>query len=57
MARRLGIIGGGNMGQAIARGAITAHVLRPDEIMVAELDPGKRAELDKLGCPTSDDAC
>ncbi|MHC4079888.1 MAG: pyrroline-5-carboxylate reductase [Planctomycetota bacterium] len=56
MARRLGIIGGGNMGQAIARGAITAHVLRPAEIVVAELDARKREVLDKLGCGTSDNA-
>ena len=44
------------MGQAIARGAITAHVLRPDEIMVAELEPHKRAALDGLGCGTTDNA-
>ncbi|MHC4416442.1 MAG: pyrroline-5-carboxylate reductase [Planctomycetota bacterium] len=56
MACRLGIIGGGNMGLAIARGALTAHVLRPDELIVAELDARKRTELEKLGCTTSDDA-
>ncbi|MHC4211379.1 MAG: NAD(P)-binding domain-containing protein, partial [Planctomycetota bacterium] len=56
MAGRLGIIGGGIMGQAIARGAITAHVLRPNEIIVSELDARKRTEIERLGCPTSDDA-
>jgi pyrroline-5-carboxylate reductase len=53
MAGKLGIIGGGNMGQAIARGAVTAHVLRPGEIMVAEIDPAKREAIAGLGCLTS----
>jgi pyrroline-5-carboxylate reductase len=44
------------MGQAIARGAITAHVIRPDELVVAELDAGKRAEVLKLGCTATHDA-
>ncbi|MHC5028708.1 MAG: pyrroline-5-carboxylate reductase family protein, partial [Planctomycetota bacterium] len=50
MARRLGIIGGGNMGQAIARGAITQRVLERDEIVVVETDVQKHAAIEQLGC-------
>ena len=51
----LGIIGGGNMGAAIVRGCVRARVLRPDEIIVAEIDAAKRNELASLGCQTTDD--
>jgi pyrroline-5-carboxylate reductase len=44
------------MGQAIARGAVTAHVLPPDEIIVAELDAAKRDDLARLGCRTTESA-
>lgn len=42
---RLSIIGGGNMGSAVAAGAIAAEVLTPDEILVVEPDDHKRANL------------
>jgi pyrroline-5-carboxylate reductase len=44
------------MGWAIARGALAARVLHPDEILVAEIDEQKRAELRRLGCAVTDDA-
>jgi pyrroline-5-carboxylate reductase len=50
MGRRLGIIGGGNMGQAIARGAITQRVLERDEIVVVEPDAAKHAAIEQIGC-------
>lgn len=55
MGARLGIIGGGNMGRAIVAGAIQAQVLVPQDVVVAEIDAGRRAELDRLGCRTTDD--
>jgi pyrroline-5-carboxylate reductase len=44
------------MGRAIARGALTAHVLRPGEIIVAEVDEQKRTGLGELGCSVTADA-
>lgn len=56
MAHRLGIIGGGNMGVAIARGAMTAHVIRAGELIVAEPDAERRRTVEALGCATTADA-
>jgi beta-lactamase class A len=50
MPHTLGIIGGGNMGGAIVRGAISRNVLAPDQILVAEIDPERRDAAAKLGC-------
>ena len=52
MTTRLGIIGGGNMGLAIVRGSIEAGVLEPQAIVVAEIDPARRAEVARSGCST-----
>jgi pyrroline-5-carboxylate reductase len=56
MEHRLGIIGGGNMGFAIARGAIAAHLIRAAQVVVAEIDEEKRRDLARLGCATTADA-
>lgn len=55
MRCKLGMIGGGNMGQAIVRGAIDAGVLGPHDVLVAEIDPARRKVLAELGCATTDD--
>jgi len=55
MTYTLGIIGGGNMGQAIVRGAIGAGVIKPARILVAEIDATRREQVGRLGCATSDD--
>ncbi len=47
--RRLFVLGGGNMGGAIVRGAIRAKVLPPNRVVVIEPDEGKRAALAALG--------
>ena len=39
---RLAVIGGGNMAQAILRGAIDTGVIKPDDVIVAEPDEAKR---------------
>ena len=54
MTCRLGIIGGGNMGAAILRGAIAQEVIPADRIMVIDIDETKRAEAEALGCRVSD---
>jgi pyrroline-5-carboxylate reductase len=38
------------MGMAIARGAVAARVLRPEQIVIAEIDAEKRAALSPMGC-------
>ncbi len=55
MTHRLGIIGGGNMGQAIVRGSIAAGIMKSGDVLVAEIDPMRRQELACLGCTTTED--
>lgn len=50
---RLGIIGGGNMGFAIARGVLSARLLEPDELLLVEHDPDRHDRLRPLGCRLS----
>lgn len=45
----LGIIGGGNMGKAIALGALDAKLLAPPEIVFCEPDSAKRDALSRWG--------
>ena len=42
---RIGFIGGGNMATAMIRGFVAAGLYRPDEIVVCDVDAGKRAAL------------
>jgi pyrroline-5-carboxylate reductase len=56
MAYELGIIGGGNMGTAIARGAIAARVLRPEQVVIAEPDAARRDVAAMVGCDVFDAA-
>lgn len=48
---RLAIIGGGNMGFAIARGVLSARVLEPADLLIAERDAAKHERFSPLGCP------
>lgn len=50
MQYRLGIIGGGNMGSAIARGVVRRRVLGPAEVIVAETAAARHAGLADVGC-------
>jgi len=47
---RLAILGGGNMGFAIARGIMRARILDADRVLVAEQDARKHERLAALGC-------
>jgi len=51
----LGIIGGGNMGLAIARGAVRARMLAPSSVFVADVHAQRRALFEDLGCLFTDD--
>lgn len=55
MSVQLGVIGAGNMGLAIVRGAIDAGVLGPEQLLVCEIDPARREQAAALGCSTSAD--
>lgn len=55
VVRKLGIVGAGNMGFAIVRGAIQAGVIWPDEVLIADVDPDHRRRAEELGCATTDD--
>ncbi len=55
MGITLGIIGAGNMGMAILRGALDAGVLSPQTTVVADVEPARREEAAHLGCPTTAD--
>ena len=44
-AARIGFIGGGNMATALIRGFVAAGLYRPDQIVVSDVDAGKRAAM------------
>ena len=44
MGITLGIIGAGNMGMAILRGALDAGVLSPQTTVVSDVEPARREE-------------
>lgn len=52
---RVGILGGGFMGEAFLRGLIRAEVSRPDEIAVAEISDGRRTALSEHGVRLTSD--
>lgn len=53
---RVGIIGGGFMGEAFLRGMIRSKVAAPGDIAVAEIAPARRAALSEHGVRLTDDA-
>ena len=56
MGYQLGLIGGGNMAEAILRGLLGAGFLMPSEVIVSEVLPARRAHLEQLlGVATTDD--
>ena len=52
---RIGIIGGGFMGEAFLRGILRAGVAEPSEVAVAEVVEARRAELSEHGVRVTDD--
>jgi pyrroline-5-carboxylate reductase len=53
MPQTLGVIGGGNMGGAVVRGAIDAGLLSAEQIVLVDLDGEKRRAFADLGCAVS----
>lgn len=53
---RIGIIGGGFMGEAFLRGILRAEVASPGDVAVAEVMPARRAQLSEHGVRVTDDA-
>src|SRR5204863_3601081 len=47
MRYELGIIGAGNMAEAIVRGVLRANVLKPPQIIAADVAPARRELFDK----------
>jgi pyrroline-5-carboxylate reductase len=45
VARKLLVIGGGKMGEALVEGLLSSGWCRPDEVVIAEVSPSRRAEL------------
>jgi pyrroline-5-carboxylate reductase len=54
MAYRLGLIGAGNMAEAIVKAAIDQGVLRPDQMIAADPAEARRQVLAQLGVATVD---
>ena len=52
---RIGIIGGGFMGEAFLRGIVRAGVAQPSEIAVAEVVEARRIALSEHGVRVTDD--
>lgn len=52
---QLGIIGGGIMGQAIARGAVHARIIDPARLIVADSHPDRFEEIGRIGCRVTTD--
>jgi pyrroline-5-carboxylate reductase len=56
MSIELGILGSGNMAEAIARGVIGSKVLSPDQILAADPSPQRRSLFsEQLGMRTTED--
>lgn len=53
--RRIAILGGGNLGQALARGWTAAGVVAPKDLQVVRRRPERLAELRELGIRTGAD--
>ena len=54
-SRGLAILGGGNLGQALARGLVRSSILRPDQIHVTSLHLPGLVGLAEDGHPTGSD--
>ncbi len=52
---RIGIIGGGFMGEAFLRGILRARVAAPGDIAIAEIAPARRLQLAEHGVRVTDD--
>ena len=54
MSYRLGILGGGNMAEAIVRGALATDAFDADDFIVSDPDSARRALFEELGLAVTD---
>lgn len=54
MQYELGVIGAGNMAEAIVRAAIDREIVNPDKIIVADPAADRRVVFENLGCATGE---
>ncbi|QNN25063.1 pyrroline-5-carboxylate reductase [Planctomycetales bacterium ZRK34] len=54
MQYELGVIGAGNMAEAIVRAAIDQQIVSPDKIIVSDPSADRRVVFEKLGCATGE---
>jgi pyrroline-5-carboxylate reductase len=45
--KKLGFIGGGNMAEALARGLIEGKIFKPSEVIVSDVDAGRRRKINR----------
>ena len=45
--KKLGFIGGGNMAEALARGLVERKIFKPAELIVSDVDAGRRRKLER----------
>ena len=43
--KKLGFIGGGNMAEALARGLVERKIFKPAELIVSDVDGGRRRKI------------
>lgn len=55
MSKKIGIIGGGNLGTAITEGLILSGFLKPDQILVTKRNPSTLRHLEEKGVLVSND--
>lgn len=55
MSHELGLIGAGNMAEAIVRAAIRSNVLRPEQMIASDPSEARRAVFRQLGIAVADD--
>jgi len=55
MEHELGILGAGNMAEAVVRGVVRSGFLAADRIVVSDLAPSRRERLAELGVRVTDD--
>ena len=45
--KKLGFIGGGNMAEALARGLVERRIFKPAELIVSDVDAGRRRKINR----------
>jgi len=45
--KKLGFIGGGNMAEALARGLVERKIFKPAELIVSDVDAGRRRKINR----------